>query len=144
MGNLSVHFSSDEFDEAPSTKMINTLEELRFASGDKPITIKSGNGNTANIIIEGLTDLEMFALAECVAGDDPSIGIGLDTYSIHIDVAADADRTRPRARWIHSQGCDTYMKRCEPRTNAARFRVFLQTRYFLDRCREKREACSNG
>ena len=131
--NLSEHFTVEEFEckcgcgfRFPSQKLIDNLELLRAALGDKPIIPKSGNrcpphnkaeggaphsqhirGAAADIYVPGMTPAEVMAVAETigpVVGKPNEVdgfgGLGVGSTIIHVDVRPrKSDGTR--ARWTY-------------------------------------------
>lgn len=115
MGDLSPHFSTDEF-RCPRTgvvivnlTLVSLLEQLRTALGDVPIRITSGyrtpeynrslggaedsqhvTGAAADIVVAGRTMAEVADAARAVGFS----GIGLYNNHVHVDV-----RPGARAEW---------------------------------------------
>ena len=123
MGNLSKNFSRHEFEcrccgrAEINPRLVDALQQLRDLAG-QPVRIFSGYrcpehnravggatrsqhllGNAADIVVRGLTPVEMYRLAEDVeAFRNGGIGLYPDKGFIHVDVR-DA-----RARWGQLDG----------------------------------------
>ena len=117
MGDLSPHFSTDEFRDPTAVEvlvtaaLVNGLEELRLIVG-KPVVVTSGyrspahnaqvggvshsyhtTGEAADIKVEGLTVFELYTAADQVPSFENG-GVGIyDGGFIHVDVRG------TRARW---------------------------------------------